>query len=52
MRLLFTSRKVVVLKNEYIHTQNYWGFGLYVSSGISEARKPNVSETGSISVLM
>jgi hypothetical protein len=32
-------------------TQNYWGFGLRLSSGILESRKHNVSETGSVSVL-
>jgi hypothetical protein len=33
------------------NTQNYWAFGLFPSSGILEARKQNVSETGSVSVL-
>jgi hypothetical protein len=27
------------------NTQNYWGFGLYPSSGILESRKHEVSET-------
>jgi hypothetical protein len=31
--------------------QNYWVFGLCPSSGILEARKHNVSETGSVFVL-
>jgi hypothetical protein len=31
--------------------QNYWVFGLCPSSGTLEARKHNVSETGSVSVL-
>jgi hypothetical protein len=33
------------------HTQNYWVFGLFPSSGILGTRKHDVSETGSISVL-
>jgi hypothetical protein len=33
------------------HTQNYWVFELFSSSGILETRKHNVSETGSVSVL-
>jgi hypothetical protein len=36
------------------NTQNYWGFGLYPSSGFNnykEKDKHNVSETGSVSVL-
>jgi hypothetical protein len=33
------------------NTQNYWVFGLRLSSGILETRKHNVSETGSVSVL-
>jgi hypothetical protein len=32
-------------------TQNYWGFGLFPSSGILRNRKHDVSETGSVSVL-
>jgi hypothetical protein len=28
------------------NTQNYWGFGLFLSSGILETRKHDVSETG------
>jgi hypothetical protein len=32
-------------------TQNYWVFGLRLSSSIAETRKHNVSETGSVSVL-
>jgi hypothetical protein len=31
------------------NTQNYWGFGLFRSSGILETREHNVSETGSVS---
>jgi hypothetical protein len=31
------------------NTQNYWGFGLFPSSGILENRKHDVSETGSVS---
>jgi hypothetical protein len=34
------------------YTQNYWVFGLCPSSVILETRKHNVSETGSVSVLM
>jgi hypothetical protein len=34
------------------NTQNYWVFGLCPSSGILETRKHNVSETGSVSVLL
>jgi hypothetical protein len=30
--------------------QNYWVFGLFLSSGILENRKHDVSETGSVSV--
>jgi hypothetical protein len=30
-------------------TQNYWGFGLFPSSGILGNRGSDVSETGSIS---
>jgi hypothetical protein len=33
------------------HTQNYWVFGLFPSSGIPKTRKHDVSETGSVSVL-
>jgi hypothetical protein len=33
------------------NTQNYWVFGLHPSSGILEARKHNVSETGSVTML-
>jgi hypothetical protein len=33
------------------HTQNYWVFGLFPSSGILGPRKHDVSETGSVSVL-
>jgi hypothetical protein len=36
------------------NTQNYWGFGLYPSSGFNNYKKKNkheVSETGSVSVL-
>jgi hypothetical protein len=29
------------------NTQNYWVFGLFPPSGILEARKRDVSETGS-----
>jgi hypothetical protein len=32
------------------HTQNYWVFGLFPSSGIIGTRKHDVSETGSVSV--
>jgi hypothetical protein len=28
------------------NTQNYWGFGLCLSSGFEETREYNVSETG------
>jgi hypothetical protein len=34
------------------NTQNYWVFGRFPSSGILEDRKHDVSETGSVSVLM
>jgi hypothetical protein len=33
------------------HTQNYWVFGLFPSSGVLGTRKHDVSETGSVSVL-
>jgi hypothetical protein len=33
------------------HIQNYWGFGLFPSSGILGTSKHDVSETGSVSVL-
>jgi hypothetical protein len=33
------------------HTQNYWVFGLFPSSGILGTRKHDVLETGSVSVL-
>jgi hypothetical protein len=33
------------------NTQDYWVFGLCPSSGILEATKHNVSETGSVSIL-
>jgi hypothetical protein len=33
------------------NTQNYWVFGLLPLSGIVEARKHDVSETGSVSIL-
>jgi hypothetical protein len=33
-------------------TQNYWVFELFPSSGSLENRKHDVSETGSLSVLM
>jgi hypothetical protein len=33
------------------HTQNYWVFGLFPSSGILRIRKHDISETGSVSVL-
>jgi hypothetical protein len=35
-----------------IYTQNYWGFGLRSSSGILKTREHNVTETGSVSLLM
>jgi hypothetical protein len=31
------------------HVQNYWGFGIFPSSGILGTRKHDVSETGSVS---
>jgi hypothetical protein len=34
------------------NTQNYWVFGLLLSSHILENRKHDVSETGSVSVHM
>jgi hypothetical protein len=34
-----------------ITTQNYWAFGLCLSSGILEIRKHNISETWSVSRL-
>jgi hypothetical protein len=34
-----------------IYAQNYWVFGIFLSSGILETRKHKVSETGSVSVL-
>jgi hypothetical protein len=33
------------------HTQSYWVFGLFPTSGILGIRKHDVSETGSVSVL-
>jgi hypothetical protein len=36
---------------QLVETQNYWVFGLHPSAGILEARKHNVLETGSVSVL-
>jgi hypothetical protein len=33
------------------HTQNYWGFELFPSSGILGTRRHDVSEIGSVSVL-
>jgi hypothetical protein len=34
------------------HNQNYWVYGLFPLSGILGTRKHDVSETGSVSVLM
>jgi hypothetical protein len=31
--------------------QNYWGFGLFPSSGILKTREHNVSEIGYVSIL-
>jgi hypothetical protein len=52
---LFGPCKVVIRKTiraiQLAETQNYWVFGLCQSSSILDARKHNVSETGSVSVL-
>jgi hypothetical protein len=39
------------LPNLALNPQNYWGFGLFPSSGILGTRKHDVSETASVSVL-
>jgi hypothetical protein len=44
-----TIQKLRVLKMAY-NIQNYWISGLCPSSGILNANKDNVSETGSVSV--
>jgi hypothetical protein len=42
---------VQMLLTMLYNTQNYWVFGLCVSSGIQETREHHVSETGSVLVL-
>jgi hypothetical protein len=52
--LIAQSREDYKQVNERVYgfTQNYWVFGPRPSSGILKTRKHNVSETGSVSVLM
>jgi hypothetical protein len=49
--VLVTSSSGVSNSSSSSSSQNYLVFGLCPSSGILEARKHNVSETGSVSVL-
>jgi general stress protein CsbA len=51
--VIATGLQVVMVEQEYYkeNTQNYWVLGLCPSSGILEARKHSISETGSVSVL-
>jgi hypothetical protein len=51
-RLVIRQWILQQLAKPYVYTRNYWVFGLCPSSNILETRKQNVSETGSISVLM
>jgi hypothetical protein len=49
--LQFRANRKNNLKQTKGNNQNYWVFGFCPSSGIIQTREPNVSETGSVSVL-
>jgi hypothetical protein len=50
--LTFAALLGLKLLMNWWKSQNYWVFGLFPSSSIPETRKRDVSETGSLSVLM